>query len=700
MGRNNKLPNVTVLDVHSRDNDGELLAKPIQWDHDEPKPEILLTPERNKKLHGPAIGVGDRVLARIKHNKDGTIEARVMKRIGASVHKILGVVRDEGRNMVVKPVDRRSRHDVVVDARDLDGAKEGELVLVELLPQHGSRDRYAPKKGRVTQVLCNVNEPKAVSLIAIHAHNIPMDFPDAVLAAADKAKPAKMGKRTDLRTIPFITIDPADARDHDDAVHAERDTSPENKGGFIVRVAIADVAAYIHTDEAMDREAIKRGNSVYFPDRVVPMLPERISNDLCSLREKEERPCLAVEMVFDKHGEKQRHKFVRGMMRSHAKLSYEEAQAAEDGAPSDRAAPLMDDVIKPLYEAYAALCIARDKRGPLDLDLPEKRIELTEDGKVDRISVRVRLDAHRLIEECMIQANVCAAETLEKAKSPLIYRVHETPTEEKLTNLREFLKTLDLSFAKGTTIRPHHFNEILKGAKETEYSQLISDVVLRSQSQAVYSPDNQGHFGLHLRRYAHFTSPIRRYADLIVHRALIRALGFGDDGLSDNQAETLSEIAENISNFERRAMAAERDSNDRYLAAYMSEHLGAEFDGRVSGVTRFGLFVRLATSGADGLIPISNLGDEYFFHDETAHALIGERSGKGFRLGDLVTVRVMEAAPISGGLRFELLTDPKPIKSSRSTKGAKSKNGRATTSKGKHRGKGGKKGGKKHKARR
>lgn len=687
MARRSKLPNVTVLDVHDRDNDGELLARPVSWDSDEPAPNILLTPERGKTMPGPPIGVGDRVLARIKHNKDGTLEARVMKRVGASVHKILGVVHHEGKDTVVKPVDRKSRHDLIISHDDLNGAKEGELVLTELMPTRN----YGPKRGRVLERLCDVNEPKAVSLIAIHAHNIPNEFPSSVLEAADKAKPATMDKRTDMRAIPFITIDPADARDHDDAIHAERDTSEENKGGFIVHVAIADVAAYIRTGEDMDVEAIKRGNSVYFPDRVVPMLPERISNDLCSLRENEDRPCLAVEMVFGKSGQKIRHTFKRGMMKSHAKLSYEEAQAAQDGTPSERAAPWVEDVIKPLYEAYAALCIARDARGPLDLDLPERRIELNEAGKVSAITQRVRLDAHRLVEECMIQANVCAAESLEKARSPLIYRVHDTPSEEKLTNLREFLKTMDMTFAKGTTIRPTHFNSILTGARDTEYSNLISDVVLRSQSQAIYSPENLGHFGLNLRRYAHFTSPIRRYADLIVHRALIRAHNFGKDGLADDQAQDLEAIAENISNFERRAMAAERDSNDRYLAAYMSERLGAEFEGRVSGVTRFGLFIRLAGSGADGLVPISNLGSDYFTHDEAAHALIGQRSGKGFRLGDVVSVRVMEATPISGGLRFELLTEPKPIKSSATGKTHVSKRGRGPINKGKKRGKGGKK---------
>jgi len=679
VGRRSPFPNVTILDVYDRDTDGELLARPVTWEQDEPPPPVYLAPDRKKRFSGPAIGIGDRVLARIKRQKDGTYEAQVMKRIGASVHKILGVVKREASGTRVHPVDRRAKRDLLIAKDEVHGAKEDELVIAEMLPSKG----YGPRVGRIVERLCNVNEPRAVSLIAIHAHNIPLDFPGGVEEAAEQAKPAQLGNRADLRHIPFVTIDPADARDHDDAVHAEPDRNEDNEGGFIVRVAIADVAHYVRTGDAMDTEALRRGNSVYFPDRVVPMLPERISNDLCSLREKEDRACLAVEMVFDSKGRKKSHKFMRGLMRSAMKLTYEEAQTAADGTPSPRVEPLVDDIIKPLYKAYAAMAKARDARNPLDLDLPEKRVELTPDGKVKGITERVRLEAHRLIEECMIQANVCAAETLEQKKMPLIYRVHDAPSEEKVASLAEFLKTLDISFTRGQTLKPQQFNQILHGARDTEYAHLINDVVLRSQSQAVYSPDNAGHFGLNLRRYAHFTSPIRRYADLVVHRALIRAHDFGSDGLTDGQIQTLDDIAEQISNHERRAMAAERDSVDRYLASYMQERLGAEFEGRISGVTRFGLFVSLAGSGADGLVPISSLGNEYFFHDEATHALVGERSKLGYRLGDIVTVRVMEAAPITGGLRFEMLTEPAKVPTSKPQKAYKSKKQRSFESRDK-----------------
>ncbi|HRK20122.1 MAG TPA: VacB/RNase II family 3'-5' exoribonuclease, partial [Hyphomicrobiaceae bacterium] len=423
----------------------------------------------------------------------------------------------------------------------------------------------------------------------------------------------------------------------------------------------ADVAYYVRPNSRLDREARVRGNSVYFPDRVVPMLPEKISNDLCSLRELEDRPCLAVEMIYDAHGHKRRQTFHRAMMRSHAKLSYQEAQAAIDGKPSEKAAAVLESALKPLWAAYRILAAARDLRGPLDLDLPERKIEIGKDGKVKRIYVPERLEAHRLIEEFMIQANVAAAEVLEAKRMQLVYRVHEPPSAEKLAALSEFLSSVDMVIPKAGQLKPQHFNVILGKAKTLPVADLVNEVILRSQSQAVYAPDNLGHFGLNLRRYAHFTSPIRRYADLIVHRALIRALGLGPDGITDDNIEELGEISIAISQAERRAMLAERETTDRLIAAHLSGQVGAEFDARVSGVTKSGLFVRLKETGADGLVPISSLGDEYFNHDEVHHRLIGDRSRRGFSLGDDVRVRLIEAIPSAGALRFEMLSSPKPL---------------------------------------
>ena len=460
-----------------------------------------------------------------------------------------------------------------------------------------------------------------------------------------------------------MTIDPADAKDHDDAVYAEPDPDEKNPGGFIATVAIADVAAYVTPRSQLDREALKRGNSVYFPDRVVPMLPERISNDLCSLKELVDRPALAVRMIFDAEGRKISHTFHRIMMRSHARLSYPQAQAAIDGATDEKTAPILDTILKPLWAAYAVLKRGRDAREPLELDLPEKKILLTPEGKVDKVVIPPRLDAHKLIEEFMIQANVAAAETLERKKQPLIFRIHDAPSLAKQETLREFLRTMDISLARGAELRPNQFNHILKRVEGSEQQDLVNQVVLRSQSQAEYNPANIGHFGLNLHRYAHFTSPIRRYADLIVHRALISALGLGPDGLTPDEEAALPEIAALISTSERRAMAAERDTVDRLIAHYLADKVGSSFEGRVQGVTKAGLFVSLATYGADGFIPISTLGDDYYLYDETNHALSGERSGKGFRLGDVVEVRLVEALPVAGALRFEMLSEPHPVPS-------------------------------------
>jgi ribonuclease R len=493
---------------------------------------------------------------------------------------------------------------------------------------------------------------------------VPQGFSEAEQREADTARPAKLGKREDLRDKLLITIDPDDAKDHDDAIWAAPDEDPKNPGGWQVIVAIADVAAYVTPGSALDRGAFKRGNSVYLPDRVVPMLPERLSNDLCSLREQEERPCLAVHMVLDARGNKKRHRFLRGWMKSAAKLSYTQAQAAIDGKDGGPANALLDEVLKPLWGAYFAAREARNRREPLEIDAPERRVRVGPDGKVAGVEVRERFDAHKLVEEFMIQANVCAAETLEKHRTPLIYRVHEQPSAEKIEGLAAYLPTVGLKWTRGERVVTGRFNAVLKQARNSEHYETINEVVLRSQSQAVYDTDNQGHFGLNLERYAHFTSPIRRYADLTVHRALIRALDLGPDGQTDDERARLEAIAEEITHAERRAMAAERDAVDRFIALYLADHVGGEFEGRITGVTRFGAFVRLAETGADGLVPISTLGQERFEHIESEHALVGLDTGGRFRLGMQVKVRIEEAQPITGGLLLDILTPaekgPKP----------------------------------------
>ncbi|MFD1198904.1 ribonuclease R [Brucella gallinifaecis] len=660
LSRPGALPPIAVLNITGRDTDGGLLARPTEWDEENfghPPVVAIRRTRLNKSSDGPAVGVGDRVLAKIFRNKDNDgpeYSARVIKVVDHSSNAVLGVLRKLGNDeWRLEPVNRK-QPEVQLDPQSLGNAKSGDLVEVELT----SSRRYGLPSGKVRQVVGSIDSEKALSMIAIHEHEIPHVFPDDVIREAESAKAATLDGREDWRTMPLLTIDPADAKDHDDAVYAEPDTDPKNVGGHIVVVAIADVSAYVRTNSPLDREALKRGNSVYFPDRVVPMLPERISNDLCSLRELEDRPALAVRMVFDANGHKKAHKFHRIMMRSAAKLSYQQAQAAIDGATDEKTAPILDTILKPLWAAYGALKRGRDAREPLELDLPEKKILLGPDGKVDKVIVPERLDAHKLIEEFMIQANVAAAEVLEAHRQPLIFRIHDTPALAKQEALREFLRTLDISLAKGAELRPGQFNRILESVKGTDHQELVNQVVLRTQSQAIYSPDNIGHFGLHLRKYAHFTSPIRRYADLIVHRALIKALNLGKDGLSTDEEAQLEEIAALISATERRAMLAERETVDRLIAHFLAAHLGDEYEGRITGVTKAGLFVSLATYGADGLVPISTLGDEYYLYDEANHALAGERSGKGFRLGDNVTVKLVEALPVAGALRFEMVSEP------------------------------------------
>ena len=481
-----------------------------------------------------------------------------------------------------------------------------------------------------------------------------MELPSHVIEEAEKAIPPSLGDREDLRDVPLLTIDPADAKDHDDAVFAVADDDPSNKGGYIVIVAIADVSWFVKPGSALDKEARTRGNSVYLPDRVIPMLPERLSNNLCSLREHEDRPCLAVELKIAEDGRKLSHRFMRAMMRSAARLSYEEAQERMQGD----AKGVVDDTLRTLNAAFAARWTERSKRAPLDLDLPERRIVFAEDGTVERITLRERKDAHRLIEEFMILANVAAAETLETKTTRQIYRVHDAPDEEKLATTREYLESLGYSLTKGGSVRPVNFNQLLKLAGEQNQKEMVSEIVLRTQQQAVYATENVGHFGLNLARYSHFTSPIRRYADLTIHRALVKACKLGQGGQTKEEEEELDDTAELISDLERRAMAAERESKDRYLASYLEERVGDEFEGRVRGVTRFGLFVSLHETGADGFVPMRSLGFERFRYEEERHAVVGENTGGSYFLGQDVSVRLAEAAPLTGGLRFDMLTPP------------------------------------------
>ncbi len=668
-----KLPPVTVLEISGPDSQGDLRAKPLNWDGDT-DPVIFMLPEPRGSS---ALGKGDRILARLTETEKDIYSAKTIRRISAAPALILGVVSQSEGELRIQPTDRRNKGELIVRPEDSLGAKPGELVRAEALPGK----RLGLRHAKITERLESMEDPGAISLIAIHAYDIPTEFPPDALKQAEKAGPKPLGKRSDLRDIPLITIDGADARDFDDAVWAEADTHENNPGGWHLIVAIADVAAYVTPGDSLDREAQKRGNSVYFPDRVVPMLPEALSNGWCSLVPHEERPCLAAHLWIDANGHLLRHKFVRALMRSHARMTYEQVQQARDGRADDAATPLVETAIAPLYGAFAALQKYREKRNALELEVPEQKVDIGDDGKIKSIVPRQRLDSHKLIEEFMITANVAAAQSLEQHRQPCMYRIHDRPSPEKLTAFAEFVETLDYHFAKGQVIKPIQFNQILKKSADSPNAHMINQMVLRSQAQAEYSPENIGHFGLALTRYCHFTSPIRRYSDLLVHRALIDAHKLGNDGLKTDGSD-FEDLGSHLSSTERRAAAAERDAMDRYIAGYLATSIGSIFAARINGVTRFGLFVTLDETGADGLVPISSLAGDYYDLDQTGHVLIGQNSGNLYHLGQPVEVMLREAAPISGGLIFQIMDSGNPSPTRKNKGRARKPKGHRSPAKG------------------
>ncbi len=670
-----ELPSVGVIHITGRTKYGSLTARArlkgtLLDGDDDPIIEIDDNAPRNRR-HRPAppVSIGDTALARLRKKSKYKYTARIIRKIGGETREIIGVVRERPDGLWLVPTDRRERYDYKLE--DNTEAQDGDVLACTKL----SSPRMGKKRARMEANIGHADDPHVFSLIAIAEQGIPIDFPAEVLDEANAVKEVSLKSRDDLTHIAFITIDPADARDHDDAVYAEPDTDPQNPDGHIVWVAIADVAAYVAANSEMDVEARKRCNSVYMPDRVVPMLPERLSTDLCSLRENETRPCIAVRMTISADGKKQSHQFYRGMMRSVAKLSYTQAQAAFDGKCAAEFTAINASVLQPLWQAYQAMAQARNARQPLQINRPERRIEMDDNGQISRIYTPPTLEAHKLIEEMMVSANVCAAETLEKHKRALIYRVHDTPPEERVKALADFLRPLGIKVNLGQTLLPHLFNSLMAQASDGPHAPSVSEAVLRSQAQAVYATDNLGHFGLNLGRYAHFTSPIRRYADLTIHRALIAALDLGDDGQTEREAEQLDIIAERVSKTERKAVIAERSASERYMSAHMAKQIGDSFTARISGVSRAGLFVALDDTGAEGLIPISRLGDERFFTDESNMYMTGGTSGLTFRLGEAVEVKLLEATPMQGGLLFSLLEggtyDAKAKRTTRTNKGGR-----------------------------
>jgi ribonuclease R len=680
------VPKVTVLRIVDVDDGGNAWAVPERWEADTPEPRIRV----QEKGRRSALEVGDRVLARTEAKGNGYL-AHPMKKLLKSSELVLGVVHREGDNLWLRPVEKKERRELQIS--DAGRAEPGDLVLAE---KSGRPPRIT---ARVTEVLGDPFAPRSFSLIAIHKHGIPHEFPDRVTEEAERVSKQDLGPREDLTNVPIVAIDPADARDHDDAVWAAPDDDPANEGGWKAIVAIADVSFYVRPGSALDKEARKRGNSVYFPDRVVPMLPETLSAHVCSLKEGEDRAALACHLQVTKDGQLKSWRFTRARVRIAANIAYEDAQAAMDldrsrssraksrGAGTDErvstsldtngeeaielsSSPcsmpeiepveppvpqeLVETTLKPLWACWAALYKAREKRAPLDLDLPERRVVLDEKGRILSVAPRERLDAHKLIEDYMIAANVAAAKALEAKKAPVMYRDHEPPSREKLAALKDYLETYEIEFALGQVIRPSTFNHIIERVGDADFRPEIMEQILRTQTQAYYGPENHGHFGLALGSYAHFTSPIRRYADLLVHRSLVRAYGLGEGGLTDAETESMDIIGESISQFERRAMEAERDTIDRYVAAFLAERVGEIVDCRITGVQPFGFFATVEGLGGDGLVPVSTLGTEYFRYDEASQTLVGEDSGTEFVPGQRLKLRLAEANPVSGGLRFEL----------------------------------------------
>src|SRR3954466_13423398 len=648
------VPKVTVLRVVEVDDSGQVRAVPEQWHAETPPPKLKII-ERERR---GALGIGDRVLARTEEQGQGFI-AHPLKKLERSAELVLGVVKREGERFWLSPVDKRERRELFIS--DLKDAEPGDLVLCEVA---GRPPRVS---ARVDAVLGDPFAPRSFSLIAIHKHGLRHEFAQEAIEEAHRVSKLPLGEREDLTHLPIVAIDPEDARDHDDAIWAQAD----GEGGWDAIVAIADVSFYVRPRSELDREARARGNSVYFPDRVVPMLPEELSADICSLKAGEVRAAMACHLKIAKDGTLDGWRFTRAKVCVAANIAYEDAQAAMEAAGEERIevssptcdrppvegrvpSEIVEKALKPLWGCWRALFAARQKRDPLELDLPERRVMLDEKGRIASIAPRDRLDAHRLVEDYMIAANVAPARALEAKKAPVMYRAHDPPSREKLVALKDYLATFGIEFALGQVIKPGTFNRVIDRIGDGDGRQEIMEQLLRTQMQARYGPERLGHFGLALATYAHFTSPIRRYADLLVHRALVSAYKLGEGGLPPGEEQRFEQIGEQISMLERRAMEAERDTIDRYVAAFLADQVGQLVECRISGVQPFGFFAAVKDLGGDGLVLAKDLGQEYFRYDEAAKQLVGDESGETYRIGQRLTLRLAEANPVSGSLRFEL----------------------------------------------
>ncbi len=636
------LPDICEVEITGMDSKGNYIARPRTFTGEEQQiPQIIIT-EIKKNIDD--IEEGDLVLAKLSFVSKTLYEGTVVKHLKNEENLIVGIfeANKKGKGGVVIPAERMGVSEFFVRGENSGDAKDGDLIQAEIITM-----RRGNNTARIVKVLGAGDDTKNISLISVFQKNIPYNFPKEVIAEAKKIVSLSFDKHKDATQIPFVTIDGEDARDFDDAIFAIKDESKDNVAGWHIKIAIADVSHYVKPGSLLDKEAFKRGNSTYFPDKAIPMLPHELSSDICSLLEGQNRPCAIFHITIDKDGEILTYGYDRGVINSKARLNYNETQKAFDGEYNKQTERVKAE-LKDIYGAFKALRKARENRHALEIERDERRIIADNDGKILEISSRAYFDSHKAVEEFMIAANVCAALALEKKKVPVMYRVHEKPSPEKVYNFREFMKSVKIKIGKGQKIENELFNSIIKDFHDKPESFVVNEMILRSQSQAYYSIENMGHSGLALESYAHFTSPIRRYSDLLVHRGL-----FGELQIEDKKE--LEIAAKHISYTERRSSEAERETSDRYLAYYLSDKLNQTFNVMISGLARAGLFVRIPEFGAEGFIPMRSIPGGYFVYDPDKQSLIGTNGKANYTMGDNLRVKLVEIMPLTGGLIFEIM---------------------------------------------